>query len=544
MSGATSLSGVVATSLDSLEPEAAVLGKVMLAFEGFTVPSTIRRRLAQPAAGVTLFRPYNVRDAGQVRELTEELQACSRDRLLIAADQEGGQLLALGEVGTQFPGAMALGAVGDPELAERVGQAIGLELRALGITVDYSPVCDLAVEPSNQAIGVRSLGDDPGQVGLLAAAMVRGLQSAGVAACIKHFPGLGAAQVDSHHGLAVIDGDEDRFERRELVPFQAAIEAGAQLVMSGHVATPGLTGNAGLPATLSRRVMGQLLRDRLGFVGVTITDALDMGAIAQGDDQVVDVLAALRAGVDLLLTTADSSARERIERGLRQIAARELLDTGDLRASAARVAELRTWIQGFTQPDLSVVRSRDHETLAREIARRSITLVRDERGQLPLRPSTETRIAAIMPRPIDLTPADTSSYVEPGLATALRTHHPLVEELVVGLPPSAKEVAWARELARRSDIVIVGTIAANVDPAQADLVEAVLGAGTATVTIALRTPFDLMAYPTTPSHVCTYGILPFSIEALADALFGRERFAGRLPAAIPGLAPTGHGLVA
>jgi beta-N-acetylhexosaminidase len=514
--------------------------RVVLAFEGFTVPTPIRKRLTEPAAGVTLFRPFNVRDAGQVRELTRELQACAEEPLLIAADQEGGQLSALGDVGTPFPGAMALGAVGDPGLAERVGEAIGLELRALGINLNYSPVCDLALEPANLALGIRSFGDGPGLVGRLAAATVRGLQSVGVAAAIKHFPGLGAARLDSHHGLAVIDGDEAQFQRRELIPFAAAIDAGARVVMSGHVATPGLTGNSTLPATLSRSIMGGLLRDRLGFDGVTITDALDMGAIGQGADQLIDVLAALRAGVDLLLTMDDPTDRDRIERGLRQIVARELLDTDELRVSASRLAALRAWLAGFEVPDLSIVRCADHEALGREVAERSITLVRDQSGLLPLTLERDARILAIMPQPVDLTPADTSSYVVPALASALRAHHARVEEVVVGQPPSPADIAGCRERAGDSDLVVVGTIAANVGPAQGELVRAVLATGAAVVTVALRTPFDLVAYPEAPVHLCTYGILPVSMDALAAALFGRIPFSGRLPAAIPGLAATGH----
>lgn len=525
------------------DPVDAVLGRVMIAFQGLTVPPEIRRRLAEPAAGVTLFRPFNVRDAGQVRELTRELQACSRDPILIAADQEGGQLLALGDAGTAFPGAMALGATDDPELAERVGRAIGREMRSMGITVNYAPVCDLAVEPANQAIGVRSFGDDPVAVSRLAAATVQGLQSAGVAAGIKHFPGLGAAQVDSHHGLPTVDGDAGQFQARELAPFAAAIESGARVVMSGHVATPGLTGNPTLPATLSRSVMGELLRERLGFDGVTITDALDMGAISQGDDQIIDVLAALRAGVDLLLTMDEPTARDRLEHGLRQVAARELLDGDELRASARRLAALRSWLAGFDEPDPSCVRCSEHEALAIEVARRSTTLVRDDRRLLPLHLPSDARLLAIMPRPLDLTPADTSSYVEPGLAPALRAHHQLVDEIVVGRPPSDVEIADTRERATTSDLVVIGTIAANLDPAQAHLVEAVLATGKPTITVALRTPFDLAAYPASAAHICTYGILRPSMHALGEAIFGRTPFGGRLPAAIRGIAGTGHGLV-
>jgi beta-N-acetylhexosaminidase len=240
----------------------------------------------------------------------------------------------------------------------------------------------------------------------------------------------------------------------------------------------------------------------------------------------------------------DASARDRLERGLRQVAARELLEAGELRSSAGRLSALRGWLAGFDDPDLSVVGCREHLDLARELAERSITLVRDERGLLPLRIEADARILAIMPRPRDLTPADTSSYVQPGLAAALRAHHPHVEELIVAQDPSDREVAAARGAAADSDLVILGTIAANVQPALADLVRAVLATGTATVTVALRTPFDLVAYPEAPVHVCAYGILPVSMDALAAALFGRVPFRGHLPAAIPGLAPTGSGLAA
>jgi beta-N-acetylhexosaminidase len=507
------------------------------------VPSAIRERLAEPAAGVTLFRPFNVRDASQVRALTHELRAAASGPLLIAADQEGGQLLALADVGTRFPGNMALGATGDAALTEGVGRAVGLELRALGITINYVPVCDLAVEPANLAIGIRSFGDDPAQVGRLAAAMVRGLQSAGVASGIKHFPGLGAATVDTHHGLAVVDGDLDAFADRDLAPFRAAIAAGARLVMSGHVATPGLTGNSTLPATLSRRVMDDILRRELGFDGVTITDALDMGAISQGADQIVDVLAAIRAGVDLLLTMEDEAVRVRLEAGLRQVVDRELVEPASIRASADQLARLHAWLSGFDDPELSVVRCEEHEALARDVAQRSITLVRDDARLLPLRRESDQRILAVMPRPVDLTPADTSSYVEPGLATALRAHHQMVDEVVVGHAPSPKEIAAIRSSATDYAAVAIGTIAANTEPAQAELVHAVLETGVPTITIALRMPFDLVAYPEARTHICAYGILPPTMDALANALFGRTTFGGRLPAAIPGLAPTGHGLV-
>jgi beta-N-acetylhexosaminidase len=530
----------------------AVAGSLMLAFDGLELPPDIAERLATaPAAGVTLFRFSNVADPGQIRSLTAAIQAAAARRhdartnlpLLIAADQECGQLIGLGEGTTPFAGNMALGATGDPGLTERVWRAMGLELRALGVTVDYGPVCDLASTPANPAIGIRSFGDDPGAVGELVAAAVRGLQSAGVAAALKHFPGIGDVAADSHHELPLLPADREALNARELVPFRAGIAAGARIVMSAHLAVPALTGDPELPSTLAPAVMDGLLRGELGFEGVSITDALDMQALAQGSNQVLDVLAALRAGVDLLLTAPDPEARGRIESGLRHAAARGLIDTAAARSSAGRVRALREWLAGFDQPELAVVDGAAHAALADELAARALTLVRDDEGLLPLALQPSDRIAAIMPTPTDQTPADTSSTVTPGLAAAIRTHHPAVDEIVVDHAPSTDDIAAIRERVRDHALIVVGTTAALGERGQAALVGALLAAGPPVVTVALRSPFDLAAYPLSRVHVSSYGLLPPSLEALGAALFGRAGFPGRLPAAVPGLHPTGHGLV-
>lgn len=512
-----------------------VAAHLMLAFDGETLPGWVGRRIAEdPPAGFTLFRFANVRSPEQVRTLTDGLQAArpaGTPPLLVAADQEGGQFLALGDGTTPFAGNMALGAVGDPDLAEQVGRAVGRELRAVGVNVNYAPDLDLAVEPRNVALGIRSFGDDPAAASALAAGYVRGLQAEGVAATAKHFPGKGGASVDTHHVFATVEGDRDRFERLELAPFRAAIGAGARVVMSGHFAAPGLTGSEVLPSTLSHVVMTRILRDDLGFAGVTITDALDMKALAQGAGQVVDVIAALRAGVDLLLCSRDRTAQARVERGLAQAASRELFDRAALAASAERVARLRRWVGEFDQPDLAVVGCDEHRELARRLAERAITLVRDGAGLVPLHLPPDATVLTIQPEPSDLTPADTSSAVPPMLADAIRRRHPRVVELIVPLRPSAADIAGVAAAAADAAVVVAGTYAASLHAEQAELIDAVIATGVPTVTVALRTPWDLATYPRSTTHAATYGILRPQLDALADALFGRIPFCGRLPVA-------------
>ena len=537
---------------EAVAPDLENLGRLLLAFRGTTVPAWLRRRLGEaPVAGFTLFRPLNVRSPGQVRRLTAGLQEAARARggddlpILIAADQEGGQLLALGAAAgrrhdwTPFAGPMAIGATRDAGLAERVGRAVGLELRAVGVNVNYAPVLDLAVRPENPSLGIRSFGDDPAEVARLATAWLRGLQSTGVAGTGKHFPGKGGASVDTHHELAIVDRSKAEFEAFELVPFRAAFESGLKVVMSGHFAAPGLTGSPGVPATLSHQAMTSVLREELGFDGVTTTDALDMKALPQDARQAVDVAAALRAGADLLLVTADRRSQARIESAVRRVIELRLVDEPLWRHSLARIRRLREWIASFEDPPLDVVGLAEHRALARELAARSLTLVRDDAGLLPLRISPEHRILAVMPAPKDLTPADTSSYVAPTLAAALRDHGAQVDEVLTAHPPTDAEIAAVRARAEARDVIVAGTISATAGSPQAALVEALLGTGRPVVTAALRTPWDLAAYPRAGTHVCTYSILPESMTALAAALLGRteagaEPFPGRLPVRLAG----------
>jgi beta-N-acetylhexosaminidase len=312
--------------------------------------------------------------------------------------------------------------------------------------------------------------------------------------------------------------------------------------MTGHLALPDLPG--GLPTSLSATVLRDLLRGQLQFGGVTVTDALDMRALAQGSAQVVDAIAALRAGEDVLLGTADEESIERVADGITQAHRRGLIDADDDAAATRRLDELRRWLGDHDQPPLDVVGCADHQALATELARRSITLVRNDDRLLPLKPGADARITVVQSMPADLTPADTSATVSPTLALALRRRLGGVDEIRVPSVPGEADIAGLGERLASADLVVVGTYAAHLLPAQAALAAAVLVAGKPTVTVALRTPWDLLTYPSARTHVCSYGILPPSMEALAAALLGEAPFVGRLPVDIAGLYPRGHGLTA
>ncbi|MCO5206910.1 MAG: glycoside hydrolase family 3 protein [Anaerolineae bacterium] len=521
--------------------------KMMLAFEGMTVPERIRLWLAErPTGGVTYFLPYNVRTPQQVRHLSAELQAITsaagHPPLIIATDQEGGQLNALGAATTQFAGNMALGATRDTDLAQRVAAATGREMAAMGINVNYAPNLDINTNPDNSSCGIRSFGDQSPLVTAMAHAYVTGIQSAGVAATIKHFPGSGDSQQDSHFAMPLIDHSLTRLNTVELPPFQAAIDAGARLVMTGHFAIPVLAGTVETPATLSRAVVHDFVRGTMGFKGVVISDALDMAALTQGAGQIIDVIAAVRAEVDLLLTTNQPEVQERIYQSLRLAHRRALFSDAHVTDSVQRILALKHWIAAQTRPEIDVVGCADHQLLAAELARRSLTLVRNDAGLLPLQPAQDARLAVIVPQPQDLTPADTSSYIRHTLAEAMRSYHPSVDEFVTAHKPTDAEIAALREKAAHYDLLIVGTIGASMNPAQTALAQALLNTGVPTVTVALRTPYDIGVYPQAQTHVATYSILPPSMRALAAALWGQAQFEGQLPVSIPDSYAFGHGL--
>jgi len=514
--------------------------KLLLAFHGKEkLPSDfIESFRAYRPGGITLFRSMNMGTLAQIKALTESLQQLAHDLqmppLIIATDQEGGQLMAVGD-GTPLPGNMALGATRSKELARKAGEVLGREMAALGINVNYAPCADVNINPQNPVVGVRSFGEDPMLVGELTAALIEGIQSQGVAATVKHFPGHGDTASDSHHGLGTVRHSLERLHAVELPPFIAALKADAKLVMTAHLGILSIDGPDAPPATLSPNIVNGLLRRDLGFDGVVVTDALDMRAIRQGELLREDCLRAVKAGVDLLLVTSDPLDQTRAFEALLHGAQTDRLSLDELQTSVARITRLKKWLsENSSSPDLSVIRSAEHMQVAQEIAESSITLVRDQNKTLPIKLEADKRIAVIVPTPQDLTPADTSSYIKPQLADAMRAYHPQVDEFVISFSPNEQESVSVLERVREYDMIVVGTINAYAEENQANFVRKLLQLGKPVIIVAMRLPYDLTAFPQASTFVCTYSILEPSMQAVAKALFGFGEMKGRLPVSIQG----------
>ncbi|HEY9244778.1 MAG TPA: glycoside hydrolase family 3 N-terminal domain-containing protein, partial [Streptosporangiaceae bacterium] len=318
-------------------------------FPGHDAPRWVLDALERGLAGVTIFGP-NIAGPEQLAALTAQLRRAG-GQPLVAIDEEGGDVTRIDHLtGSPYPGNAALGAVDDVALTAAVHQALGQDLAELGITVDLAPSVDVNTASDNPVIGIRSFGSDPDLVARHAAAAVRGLQAAGVAACAKHFPGHGSTSADTHHGLVTVEAGLDTLRRRDLVPFAAAIAAGVNGVMPGHLRVPELTGD--LPATLSAAAQAGLLRGELGFTGVIISDALEMRAVSGVYGLAEAAVRAVAAGTDLLCLGRDTGhdGYLAVRGALAEALASGRLPAERLAEAEQSTARLRGWLAAQARP--------------------------------------------------------------------------------------------------------------------------------------------------------------------------------------------------
>jgi beta-N-acetylhexosaminidase len=524
---------------------------MMIGFDGTTLTPELRAAVTDLHVGGVVIFERNVDSPEGLARLISDLQALASANgdppLLIAIDQEGGRVARLKEASgfTEFPSAMAVAATGNPENARRVARAVARELKAVGINVDLAPDLDVNNNPDNPVIGIRSFGSDPASVAIFGAAFAEGLQAEGVMAVGKHFPGHGDTTVDSHVALPSVPHERARLESTELVPFRAAMACSLQRpsgladdswgghaipgIMAAHITFSAIDPTPGLPATLSPRVLTGLLRDEMAYEGLIFTDALDMGALAQGGCALEAAAAtALAAGADVLLFNhghewhrqAHALILDRLEHGqlptsrLDEAVRRVLMAKArfDLRSDERQVREV--WQR---------VGTAEHKALARGIAGQAITLLRDNAGLLPL--ASDARLLVIEPPDAR------------GLGKAL-----VAPTLPIEANPGAAEIRTATRTVTDGCTVVVATTNARQNPGQAQLVQSLLAARTPIIVVAVQSPYDLMAFPSAPTYLASFGANPPLLEALAAVLRGRTKPGGRLPVQLPGLYPAGAGL--
>lgn len=329
---------------------------LIVGFAGKTAPEALLRRIADGrVAGVILFA-RNLGSPDEIAALTRALHEATpagAPPIVVSVDQEGGRVQRVKQPLTVWPPMARVAAVGDLAYTEAVGRAVGLEIAALGFNVDWAPVLDVHTNPANPIIGDRAFGTEPRQAAAQALAFWRGLESAGVRGCGKHFPGHGDTAADSHLELPRVDGDERRLRATELVPFAAAARAGVPMLMTAHVVYPAVDD---APATMSVRWLGEILRGELGYEGVIVSDDLDMKAVSERWPTREVVVRSLRAGCNAFLACQSPRVQEEAEAALDEIAV-------ELGESARRVAALR---RTLTRPaaDWRALPLGEHEALA------------------------------------------------------------------------------------------------------------------------------------------------------------------------------------
>ncbi|MFC7305419.1 glycoside hydrolase family 3 protein [Streptomyces monticola] len=497
---------------------------------------------------------HNTREPHQIADLSNgiqraALQQSSRIPVLISTDQEHGIVARVGKPATLMPGAMALGASGSRSGARRAAKIAGQELAAMGIRQNYAPVADVNVNPANPVIGVRSFGADPEAVSRMVEAQVEGYQSGGVAATSKHFPGHGDTKDDSHYALPTIHHTREQWETLDAPPFEAAIAAGIDSVMTAHIVVPALD-PAEDPATLSPPILTGVLRQQLGYDGVVVTDSLGMQGVRTkyGDDR-VPVLA-LKAGVDQLLNppkpeVAWNAVLKAVQDGE--------LSEARLDESLLRILELKARRGLFKSPYVThqgvdrTVGTRAHLATADRIADETTTLLVNEGGLLPLSARTQGKVLVVGADPAS--PSGTTGPPTAVLAKALTELGFTATALSTGTAPAQAKINEAVAAAAGKDAVVVGTYNVSATSSQRTLVNALLATGVPVVAVAIRNPYDIAQLPSVKACLASYSWTDVELRAAARVIAGRVGPEGRLPVPVQRaddptqvLYPVGHGL--
>ena len=485
-------------------------------------------------------------DVYETALLTNSLQKLAKVPLLVASDLERGLGNQI-EGATQFPPLMALGAIDSEEQAFLMGKVTAIEARACGIHLTYAPVVDVNINPLNPIINTRSFGEKPELVSYLATAFIRGCQENGLLATAKHFPGHGDTDLDSHSLLPTVKADLNRLEKVELFPFRQAIKAGVSAIMTAHLQLPALDFTPNLPATLSRKIITEILRGKLGFKGLIVTDAMDMGGITTLYSSQEAALKAILAGVDMVLLPPQP---EEVIESLIQAARRGDIPIKRINSSVRRILEAKAKV-GLHRQKLVDINELDikigappHLELAQLMFENAITLVKNTNQLLPLTPSKQ-KVAVFS------LSSDPGGYFAGKIfALEVEKRSPDTLSFFADAYTGEKFLSQDFSQAQQADVIIFALFSflrarkGSVDlcPRHIDLIRQAASSSIPVVVISFGSPYFLRHFPGVNSCLCAYRPSPEAQIAGAKAIFGEIDIKGKLPVSIPGLYPVGCGL--
>ena len=512
---------------------------------------------AEAAPDVLLDAHYGSTTLGQplaAASILNRLQAIAPYPLLNSADFETGAGFRL-EGATTFPRNMAFGAAGDDRLAYEAGRITAIESRAIGVQVNFGPVVDVNNNPRNPVINTRSYGEDPALVGRLGSAYVRGLQDGGMIATLKHFPGHGDTDVDSHLGLPIIKDPRATIEATELPPFKAGIAAGAGAVMTGHIEMPALDPSPNMPTTLSEPIVSGVLRRELGFEGLVYTDSMGMAGVTQIYKPGDAAVRAVKAGNDVVLHSPDEGAAFA---GLKTAVESGEISRARLDASVERVLRAKAFAglhraRAVNLDALAgIVGGRAHQAVADEVSQRSITLVKDQRSQVPLTAPRDAQVLylSILDSPSGWRIAAPSRAFIP----ELKQRWPNVTAIELSERSTANEIELVRAAAPRYDAIVASVfVRAASGSGRMDLpanMQALLRALSRQteqsrkpfVAVLFGNPYTATFLADVPAIIVTYDFYDRAERSAVHAIAGDAPIGGKLPIGIPGVAERGAGL--
>lgn len=541
--------------------------RLVIGFPGTELDPEFKRLVKEYKIGNVILFQRNLKSMEQVKALCADIQELVRRETghdaFITIDQEGGKVTRLPGDGCNVPGAMATAATGEVENAEILAHITAKELKAVGVNFNLAPCMDINNNPENPVIGVRSYGDTAETVAAYGTAAFRGYRKGGVLSCAKHFPGHGDTAVDSHVGLPVIDKTMEELEALELKPFRAAMEAGIQAVMGSHILFPKLEPD-NVPCTMSRRIVTEVLKGRLGFAGLVVSDCMEMDAIKKYYGTVKGVVSAMAAGVDMVLVCHTAALQEESARAVLQAVEEGRLSGEEMRISAEKVVRLKEEYAKGAETEAPCRCTEEDRALEREIRRKSIVVMAgdglrsvglerekpgkgaaaqggDSQGSVgPERQSSGECPAAMGPVVLGAAPFFTGSgsyratlaFNDEELSETFAAHMAARlggTHFDVGSDPKEEEIGEAVERARGASGIVVSLFAAREQAGQYRLVEALSGLGVPVIAVALYSPYDLKGLPAGVTGIAAWDNTPMTLQALEELFRGEWQPTGRMP---------------
>lgn len=508
---------------------------VVVGFNGKKINEEVKKLIHDYRVGNFILFSRNTGTPEEVYQLTSSLQAEAKKAghikpLLICLDQENGSVRRLKEPVTLFPGPMSLGAGDNPNLTEEIGLATGRELKELGINWNLAPVVDVNNNPKNPVINVRSFGESPEKVALLSAKWFKGLQQAGVASTLKHFPGHGDTNVDSHLDLPTINHSIERLLEIELAPFIEGIKQGTDVIMTAHIYFSALEKEFGRPATLSKEVITGLLREKLGFNGIVTTDCLEMNAILSTVGVAHGAVEAIKAGADMVMISHTFDRQVQAIKALVDAVSVSEISMKQVMESYHRIIDLKDRVENvwdeentFTKQPFSYIGSEKHQKLAREAYQKSVCYI--NKPKLDLSPSKKT--IAILPKKAATNQAE-DKQEHSAIHLALETYPNQMTPYEMIENETFERLQQVLKNYDQKIVFVYSLI--KEDPYYKTIQPIVTQPDT--LLICLRGPYPIRELYGDPNAICIYDDTPAAIHSALDVAFGYKEAKGQLPVSL------------